>query len=56
MKGVYAITPDSASTELLTRMVAQALAGGIGFLQYRNKLADRALRAEQARALVRLTG
>lgn len=55
MKGVYAITPDTASTELLTRMVEQALAGGIGFLQYRNKLADRALRAEQARALLRLT-
>ncbi len=55
MKGLYAITPDTASTEVLTRMVEQALAGGVAILQYRNKLADGALRTEQARALLRLT-
>ncbi len=55
MKGLYAITPDTASTEALLRMVGRALDGGICVLQYRNKLADAALRAEQAGALLRLT-
>jgi thiamine-phosphate pyrophosphorylase len=55
VKGLYAITPDVASTDTLTRMVAQALEGGIALLQYRNKLADTALRHEQALALLRLT-
>ena len=55
MKGLYAITPDVASTEMLARIVAQALEGGIALLQYRNKLADAALRSEQAQALLRLT-
>lgn len=55
MKGLYAITPDSDSTEALCRLVALALEGGIAVLQYRNKLADASRRAEQARALLRLT-
>jgi thiamine-phosphate pyrophosphorylase len=55
VRGLYAITPDTASTETLTRLVAQALEGGIALLQYRNKLADGPLRAEQAAALLRLT-
>lgn len=54
MKGLYAITPDCASTEALERMVAQALAGGIDVLQYRNKQAGAGLRKEQAQALLRL--
>ena len=54
MKGLYAITPDVASTAVLERMVAQALEGGVAVLQYRNKLADAALRREQAEALLRL--
>lgn len=55
MKGLYAITPDTASTEALARMVADALRGGIDFLQYRNKLADAGLRKEQAQMLLRMT-
>jgi thiamine-phosphate pyrophosphorylase len=55
VKGLYAITPDVAATDTLARMVAQALEGGIALLQYRNKLADPALRREQAQALLRLT-
>jgi thiamine-phosphate pyrophosphorylase len=55
VRGLYAVTPDVASTETLVRMVGQALDGGIAVLQYRNKLADAALRDEQARALLRLT-
>jgi thiamine-phosphate pyrophosphorylase len=52
--GLYAITPDlSDSTVLLTRVEA-ALAGGAQALQYRNKVADPALRLEQARGLAKL--
>lgn len=54
MRGLYAITPDTASTESLLRRVTQALDGGIALLQYRNKTADDALRREQAGALLRL--
>lgn len=54
MKGLYAITPDITSTEALERLVTQALDGGIAVLQYRNKLADAALRREQAEALLRI--
>ena len=55
MKGLYAVTPDTASTETLIHLVEQALGGGIAALQYRNKLADANLRDVQARALLRLT-
>ena len=55
MNGLYAITPDVSSTDALARMVAEALEGGITLLQYRNKLADAALRNEQAQMLLRLT-
>jgi thiamine-phosphate pyrophosphorylase len=55
IKGLYAITPDSADTSDLLRRVRLALAGGTGVLQYRNKAAGEALRLEQARALRELT-
>lgn len=55
MRGLYAITPDTPSTDALLRMVGQALAGGITLLQYRNKLASPGMRREQALALLRLT-
>lgn len=54
MRGLYAITPDTASTESLLRMVGEALAGGIAMLQYRNKTANDAVRREQAAALLNL--
>ena len=54
MKGLYAITPDVASTDALLRMAALALDGGATLLQYRNKLADEQLRREQASALLRM--
>jgi thiamine-phosphate pyrophosphorylase len=53
--GLYAITPDSTNTTDLLCRSRQALAGGARVLQYRNKLADAALRREQALALRRLT-
>jgi len=54
LTGLYAITPDLADTAALLRMVEAALAGGAQALQYRNKVADAALRLEQARGLARL--
>jgi len=51
IKGLYGITPDSTDTEDLIQRARQALVGGMQVLQYRNKIADSALRLLQARAL-----
>lgn len=55
IKGLYAITPDELNTAELLRKVQQALQGGASVLQYRNKLADKHLRLEQALSLRQLT-
>lgn len=55
MRGLYAVTPDIADTQLLLRKTALALEGGARVVQYRNKSADAALRLAQARALRTLT-
>ena len=55
IKGLYAITPDETDTAELLRKVRLALQGGARVLQYRNKVADVALRLEQARVLRALT-
>lgn len=55
IKGLYAITPDSADTPELLRKVRLALQGGARVLQYRNKTADAVLHLQQARALRQLT-
>ena len=55
ISGLYAITPDEQDTAELLRKVRLALLGGARVLQYRNKSADAALRAEQAGELRRLT-
>ncbi len=49
--GLYAITPDLADSADLRRRVQAALRGGAQVIQYRNKTAAPALRAEQARML-----
>lgn len=54
LAGLYAITPDEPSTELLVRKAGAALRGGAELVQYRNKSAGPALRLEQARALCAL--
>ena len=54
LHGLYAITPDLADTGLLVAKASAALAGGAAVLQYRNKVADRAHRREQAFALARV--
>ena len=51
LRGLYAVTPELADSELLLRMVAQALEGGIAMLQYRHK--DRQ-NLQEARALATL--
>ena len=52
--GLYAITPDEPDTGVLVAKTGAALEGGAAVVQYRNKTASPALRAEQARALARL--
>ncbi len=52
--GLYGVTPDEADTPLLLARVRAALTGGMRLLQYRNKLADAALRRTQAAALCAL--
>ena len=54
LRGLYAITPDMSDTARLAAMVEAAIAGGAGAIQYRNKTAARALRAEQAARLARV--
>ena len=50
--GLYAVTPDEPDTKRLAALVAQAAAGGARLVQYRNKTASAALRAEQGQALL----
>lgn len=54
LKGLYAVTPDLADTADLLHRVRQALEGGAGLVQYRNKSAGNALRREQSLALLGL--
>lgn len=51
LRGLYLITPDERDTARLLARVAPLLAHA-ALLQYRNKAADRALRREQAAALL----
>lgn len=51
ISGLYAVTPDTADTELLALRVAAAIGGGANAVQYRNKSAPAKLRLEQAEAL-----
>jgi thiamine-phosphate pyrophosphorylase len=54
IKGLYAVTPDMADTDLLLQKVEAALQGGINMLQYRNKAANHKLQTQQARAILPL--
>ncbi|MFN0300159.1 MAG: thiamine phosphate synthase [Burkholderiales bacterium] len=54
VRGLYALTPDIEDTDVLLRQVEDALMGGAGMLQYRNKSPDAALRLEQGEALLRI--
>lgn len=54
LSGPYAVTPDWTDTARLLDVTAALLRGGIALLQYRNKLADPALKRNQAAALIEL--
>lgn len=54
IKGLYAVTPDIADTDLLIKKVEAALQGGVNVLQYRNKQANHKLQTQQARELLPL--
>jgi len=50
-RGLYAVTPDIADTDLLVDMVRASILGGARVIQYRNKSAAPTLRNQQAQAL-----
>jgi len=52
LRGLYAVTPESADTEQLVGRVRACIAGGATLVQYRAKSAGGALALMQARALV----
>lgn len=52
LRGLYAVTPDEADTSRLLALTARVLQGRPALLQYRNKFASRALKREQALALL----
>jgi len=54
IKGLYAITPETADTRQLLTKVTQALEGGASVVQYRSKSGDVALKHEQAAELLEL--
>jgi thiamine-phosphate pyrophosphorylase len=54
MRGLYAITPDSADTDALAGKVEQALKAGVAMLQYRNKMISKDKRLLQAKELAPL--
>ncbi len=54
VRGLYGITPDLSDTTLLLDKTEQVLVGGAQLIQYRNKVADAALRLQQASALLQL--
>jgi thiamine-phosphate pyrophosphorylase len=54
LRGLYAITPDMADTDLLFAKVQAALAGGCRLLQYRDKISDAPLRQIRAMKIAKL--
>jgi len=54
IRGLYAITPDSADSARMLLLAERALEGGTRLLQYRNKSAAPAQQLTEARALVAL--
>jgi thiamine-phosphate pyrophosphorylase len=54
LRGLYLVTPDWNDTARLCAAVAAALTGRPALVQYRNKLADAAIRREQAIRLLAL--
>lgn len=51
LRGLYAVSPDRADTARLLADIGAAVDGGCRVVQYRNKLAERPLRRQQAALL-----
>ena len=54
LRGLYAITPNDNLLPRLSALVGSALAGGVKFVQYRNKFAPPPLKRAQAAELLRI--
>ena len=54
LRGLYAVTPDTADTDALLTKCAAAIDGGAAAIQYRHKDAGASLALAQARAIVAL--
>ncbi|MDI6748970.1 MAG: thiamine phosphate synthase [Pseudomonadota bacterium] len=54
LSGVYALTPDDNLLPRLLALVESALAGGVRWVQYRNKMAPPSLRRIEASALLKV--
>lgn len=54
LRGLYAITPSDNLLPRLSALVSSALAGGVRFVQYRNKFAPPPLKRAQAAELLRI--
>ena len=54
LRGLYAVTPDTADTGTLLQKCAAAIDGGAAAIQYRHKDAEASLALAQARAIVAL--
>jgi thiamine-phosphate pyrophosphorylase len=54
IKGLYAITPDSADLNTLIQKTQWAIEGGAFMVQYRSKIQDRDVKMQQCAAILRL--
>ena len=54
IKGLYAITPDSADLNTLIQKTQLAIEGGAFMVQYRSKIHDRDVKMQQCAAILRL--
>jgi len=54
LRGLYAITPSDSLLPRLSALVSSALAGGVRYVQYRNKFAPAPLKRAQAAELLRI--
>ena len=54
IKGLYAITPDSADLNTLIQKTKSAIEGGAFMVQYRSKIQDRDVKMHQIAAILRL--
>ena len=54
IKGLYAITPDSADLNTLIQKTKSAIEGGAFMVQYRSKIQDRDVKMQQCAVILRL--